>query len=76
MIRHKNIFKKPLFAAGLVFLGVWLILFRIEIVSNLELLFASWLTICLGIVAVAIVAFIIMRLETSRNKKTGAPVIV
>jgi hypothetical protein len=76
MIRRKNTFKKPIFAAGIILLVVWLILFITKITANLELLFASWLTIGLGIVAVAIVGFVIIKLETSTKKKKSAPVIV
>jgi len=76
MIRHNNVFKKPLFVAGLVFFGVWLVLFRMEILTNLELLFANWLPMSLGIVAIAIVAFTIIILEKSIKKKTNTSVIV
>ena len=76
MIRHSNIFKKPLFVAGLVFLGVWLVLYRMEIWANIELLFANWLTIILGTLAIAVVALVVIRLEMTTNKKKGAPVIV
>jgi hypothetical protein len=76
MIRHNNIFKKPLFAASLVFLGVWLVLYRMEIWANITLLFANWLTIILGTVAIAVVALVVIRLEMTTNKKKGAPVIV
>jgi hypothetical protein len=73
MIRRKNVFKKPIFAVGLVFVVVWLFLFRLEIAANLESLFANWITITLGIVAVAAVAFISVKLGTS---KKDSPVIV
>lgn len=76
MIRRKNIFKKPIFVAALIFFGVWLALFRMEIITNLELLFANWLTIVLGTVAVAIVVFIFIKLEITTKKKKSVPVIV
>lgn len=38
MIRHSNIFKKPLSVAGLVFLGVWLVLYRMEIWANIVII--------------------------------------
>jgi hypothetical protein len=76
MIRHNNIFKKPIFVAGLVFLVVWLVLYRIEIWVNLELIFANWITILLGVAAVAIMAFVLIKMEMGAKKKKGAPVIV
>jgi len=47
-----------------------------EILANLELLFASWLPMSLGIVTIAIVAFTIIVLEKSIKKKTNTSVIV
>jgi hypothetical protein len=76
MVKQNNIFKKPLFVAGLIFLGVWLILLRTEIFANLELMSANWLTISLGTITIAIVVLVVIRLEMLINKKKDAPVIV
>ena len=76
MIKNKNIFKKPIFLAGLVFFVVWLFLFRIEIWTNLESLFANWVKIILGITVVAIVSFLLIKAEMTITKKKGVPVIV
>jgi len=65
MVRHNNIFKKPIFFVGLFFFGVWLVLYRVEILANLELLLANWLAITLGIVAVAVVAVAVIVLATT-----------
>jgi LexA-binding, inner membrane-associated putative hydrolase len=76
MIQNKNIFKKPIFAAGLFFLGVWLVLYRLEIWTNLESLFANWVTIVLGTVAIALMIILLIKVEITRNKKKGVPVII
>lgn len=76
MIKNKNIFKKPIFASGLAFLGVWLILFRTDIWTNLESLFTNWLKIILGTAVVAIVTILLIKSEMAINKKKGVPVIV
>ncbi len=76
MVRHNNIFKKPIFVAGLVFFFVWIVLYRGEILGNLELLLANWLAIVLGIVAVAVVAVAVIVLGTTINKKKNIPTIV
>ena len=76
MIRHNNIFKKPLFIAGIVFLFVWLVLFRTSILTNVELVFANWFAIIVGLIVIVIVAFALIRLEMSAQKKKSVPVII
>jgi hypothetical protein len=76
MIQNKNIFKKPIFVAGLVLLIVWLILYRLEIWTNLESLFSNWLTITLGTAAIAIMIILLIKVERSMKKKKCVPVIV
>ena len=69
MIQHKDIFKKPFFITGLFFFGVWLVLYRMQIWTNLESLSANWLIILLGSAAIAIVSVILIKVEMTRNKK-------
>ncbi len=57
-------------------MGVWLVLYRLEIWTNLEALFANWVTIVLGAVAVTIMVILLIKVEIVRNKKKGIPVIV
>lgn len=76
MIKNKNIIKKPIFVVGLVFLIVWLVIFRIEIWSNLEVLFANWLTIAVGAAAIIAIAFVLIKLEMATHKKKSTPVII
>jgi branched-subunit amino acid ABC-type transport system permease component len=76
MISHKNIFKKPIFTAGIVFLGVWLILYRTEIWANLNALSSNWVLLALGGVATAIASLIALRWEITSGKKKGEPIIV
>lgn len=76
MTKNKGILKKPIFAVGTAFLGVWLVLFRIEIWANLELVFANWFAIVIGLVAVLFVALVLIRLEMATNKKKSIPVII
>ncbi len=76
MIRHKNIFKKPIFAVGIVFLGVWLVLYRMEIWANLEALSSSWIALFLGGVAVTIASVIAIKWGIINSGKKGERVIV
>jgi hypothetical protein len=76
MIRHKDIFKKPIFAVGFVFLGIWLVLYRLEIWSNLEALSVNWVSLALGVVAIAIVSMITLKWGIAAGRKKSEPVIV
>jgi hypothetical protein len=76
MIRNKDTFKKPIFVVGLVFLGIWLVLFRQEIWINLESLFGNWVTIILGTVAIVVMITLLIKVEMATKKKKNAPVIV
>jgi hypothetical protein len=76
MIRHNNIFKKPLFAVGIIFLGAWIVLYLPEILKNMSLIFENWLPIFLGAVAIFVVAVFVIRLEIKVKRGKNAPAIV
>jgi hypothetical protein len=76
MIRHNNILKKPLLAVGLIFLGVWLVLYWTEILTNLENLTADWLTIVIGASTIVAVASVVIVSETRMHREKSSPVIV
>ncbi len=59
----------PLFALGLALLVVWGILFRSEILANLENILANPIPLLAGIVAVPLVAFILVRYYTRGGRK-------
>jgi hypothetical protein len=76
MIRHNNIFKKPLFIAGIVSFGIWIFLYRLEIWNNIRTVFNSWQLLALGAVSIAILSLIMIRIEQGAKKKENKPVIV
>jgi len=76
MIKQKDIIKKPLFAISFIFLAAWLVLYRTQIWTNLESLSANWLTIFIGGVAIALVAFFLIREEMATDRKKSVPVII
>ena len=76
MIQNKNIFKKPIFVAGLISFGVWLVLYRFEIWANLKSLFVNWGIITLGIAAITIMIVFLIKVEMNDKKRKNSPVIV
>jgi hypothetical protein len=68
MVQHQSVLKKPLFILGLGFFGSWLILYRMEIWTNLETVFSNWILIVLGTLAVTLVSLIIIKWETRKDK--------
>jgi len=76
MIQHKDIWKKPLFVAGIVSFVAWLILYRLEIWNNLKALSANWEMLTLGAAAITIMSIILIKTEQATKKKANAPVIV
>jgi hypothetical protein len=76
MIRHNNIFKKPLFIAGIVSFGIWVFLYRLEIWDNLRMLCDSWQLLILGAATIAILSLIIIKIEQGAKKKEDKPVII
>jgi hypothetical protein len=76
MIRHNNIFKKPLFIAGIGSLGIWIFLYRLEIWNNIRMVFTNWQLLTLGTVAIAILSLIMIKMEKGARKKENKPVIV
>ncbi len=76
MIRHKNVIKKPLFAAGFVSLGIWIFLYRLEIFDNLKTLFKNWQLLILGAAAITILSIILVKMEQAAKKKANAPVMI
>jgi hypothetical protein len=76
MIRHKNIFKKPIFVAGVIFFFIWLFLYRAEILANLETLATNWIPLVLGAVSIAVLSAIVLKWEMKVGREKGAAVIV
>jgi hypothetical protein len=76
MIRHNNVFKKPLFIAGIVSFGVWIVLYRIEIWDNLRVVFSSWQLLILGAAAIGILSLVLIKFEQAAKKKQNKPVTV
>ena len=68
MVEHSSVLKKPIFLVGLVFLGAWLALYRIEIWTNLETVSSDWILIVLGTLAVTLVSLIIIKWEIRKGK--------
>ena len=59
----------PSFVIGIALLAVWLVLFRFEIVPNLENILADSIPLVTGIVAVPIIALILVRYYTRGGRK-------
>ena len=76
MIRHNNIFKKPLFTAGIVSFGLWIFLYRLEILDNIRTLFNSWELLTFGAATIVILSLIMVKIEQRAKKKKDKPVIV
>lgn len=76
IIKQKDFVKKPLFAVSFAFLAAWLVLYRTQIWTNLELLSANWLAISVCGLAIALVAFLLIRDEMAKGKKKSVAVIV
>ncbi|MGB8780463.1 MAG: metal-dependent hydrolase [Candidatus Bathyarchaeia archaeon] len=76
MIKHRNIWKKPLFVAGLVCLGIWLVLYRMGIWANLEAVSANWIPIVIGTTTMALLSLVLIKLEQRTNKQKNKPVII
>jgi hypothetical protein len=76
MIRNKNIFKKPIFVAGLAFLVFWLVLYRLDIFDNIKSLFSNWTLIILGAATIVIMLILLVKVEMITKKKKNAPVII
>jgi len=76
MIKHRNIWKKPLFVAGLVCLGIWLVLYRMGIWANLEAVSANWIPIAIGTATMALLSLVLIKLEQRTNKQKNKPVII
>jgi hypothetical protein len=76
MIRHNNIYKKPLFIAGIASGGVWIFLYRLEIWNNLKAIFNSWQLITMGAAAIAVLSLILVMVEQNAKKKKGEPVTI
>jgi hypothetical protein len=76
MLEQKDIWKKPLFAAGFVFLGIWLFLYRMEIWANLAALFTNWIAIIVGVGAIALTSWALIKFEKRTSKQKNQPTIV
>jgi len=59
----------PLFVLGLILLVLWGVLFRSEVLVNLENIWADPIPVIAGIVAIPVVAFILVRYYTRGGRK-------
>ncbi len=66
----------PLFIAGIVSLGVWIVLYWVEIFDNIKALFVNWQLLVLGVAAILLLSVVLITTEKAAKKKANAPVIV
>ena len=59
----------PLFVLGLILLALWGVLFRSEVLANLENIWADPIPVLAGVVAIPVVAFILVRYYTRGGRK-------
>jgi hypothetical protein len=76
MIRHRNVFKKPLFISGIISFGVWIFLYRLKIFDNLKVIANEWKLLVFGAIAIAILSVILVKIEQRAKEKEGKPVII
>jgi len=76
MITHHNIWKKPLFVAGLVCFGIWLVLYRMDIWANLEAVSSNWIPIVVGTTTMTTLSLVLIKLEQRTNEQENKPVII
>ncbi|OLD14410.1 MAG: hypothetical protein AUI50_07165 [Crenarchaeota archaeon 13_1_40CM_2_52_14] len=62
-------FQVPLFVIGIGLLVVWFVLFRFEILANLENILADPIPLLAGVVAIPIISFILVRYYTRGGRK-------
>ena len=58
---------------GIVFLGVWLVLYRAAILTNLALLYANWLALLVGALTIFAVAAVLIKMEINAKKEEKPP---
>jgi hypothetical protein len=75
MVRN-DIWKVSLFVAGLASFAVWIFLYWSQILVNLKAVFANWITLSLGTLAILLASLIIIRWEMRTGKLQNKPVIV
>jgi hypothetical protein len=66
-----NFIKKPIFVLGIILFVVWLVLYRVEILANLENIFSNLIPILLGALIIFLVSLAVIRWQT-RTGKTPA----
>jgi hypothetical protein len=59
----------PLFVTGIALLALWGVLFRLEILANLENILANPIPLLAGVVAVPLVVFILVKYHTRGGRK-------
>ncbi len=62
-------FQVPLFVIGIGLLAVWFVLFRFEMLSNLENILADPIPLLAGVVAIPVISFILVRYYTRGGRK-------
>jgi len=62
-------FQVPSFVIGIGLLVVWFVLFRFEMLSNLENILADPIPLLAGIVAIPVISFILVRYYTRGGRK-------
>lgn len=68
MLEERNLLKKTIFVIGLGFLVAWFTLYRVEIWTNIQIVSSNWLSIVVGLLALILVGFSIVKWETRRGK--------
>ena len=59
----------PLFVIGIGLLAVWFVLFRFEMLANLENILADPIPLLAGVVAIPVISFILVRYYTRGGRK-------
>jgi hypothetical protein len=63
-----NYIKKPIFVLGIISFVVWLVLYRVEILANLENIFSNLIPVLLGAIIVFLVSLAVIKWQTRAGK--------
>jgi len=68
--------KNPLFVVSFACLGLWLVLYRLEIWTNLEVISANWVQIAIGTATIVLLSMTLIKLEQRTNRQENKPVLI
>ncbi len=71
-IKRLNFVKYLIFVFGLILFGIWIILFRNEIITNIHIIFSNPMALSIGLITVPVVV-ILMIIQKTKGK---GPVVV